>query len=291
MQHKPVLLQETLQWLNLKSGAIVLDGTLGSGGHALEILKVIGPRGRLIGIDQDPSALERTRQTLAAFQGQISLHCDNFRNVEHVLDRVNLPAVNAVILDVGLSSDQLEDESRGFSFSRSGPLDMRMNPENEQTARDLVNDLSKQQLEKIFREYGEEHRARRVVDWIDSERRKKPIETTVELVKIVEKAIPYRGRLHPATKVFQALRIATNDELGALKEGLAAIWKRLSGGGRLAVISFHSLEDRIVKWQFREWQAAGTGTIVTKKPVIATREEICENPRSRSAKLRVMEKS
>ena len=302
MPHKPVLLQEVLQCLNLKSGDIVLDGTLGSGGHALEILKRIGPSGRLIGLDQDTAAIVRCRETLKDFQGQISLHSENYRNAGNVLETLNIPALDAVILDVGLSSEQLEDAVRGFSFDRSGPLDMRMDPRASNRARDLVNDLSEDELERLFRELGEERWARRIAGNIFRERAKQPIETTDDLVRVIEQALPRRTRFrkghrpgwarrHPATRAFQALRIAANDELGALREGLPVLWKGIKPGGRLAVITFHSLEDRIVKHQFRMWAQTEGAVLLTKKPITATREEAVANPRSRSAKLRVVEKS
>ena len=301
MPHKPVLLQEALQCLDLKSGATVMDGTLGSAGHALEILKQIGSKGRLIGFDQDPAAIARCREILKDFQGQISLHPENFRNAGEILESLNIPALDAVILDVGLSSDQLEDAVRGFSFDRSGPLDMRMDPRAPNSARDLVNDLSEEELEKLFRELGEERWARRIAGNIFRERAKQPIETTDDLVRVIEEALPRRTRFrkgsrpvwarrHPATRAFQALRIAANDELGALREGLPAVWRKIKPGGRLAVITFHSLEDRIVKFQFRSWAQTEGAVILTKKPVTATREEAAANPRSRSAKLRAVEK-
>ncbi len=279
----------------------VIDGTVGSGGHALEILKVIGPHGRLIAVDQDPAAIARCREILKNFP-QVSLHTGNFLHLENILDPLNLQAVDAVILDVGLSSDQLEDAHRGFSFGKEGPLDMRMNPEVPLSAQDLVNDLSQEALEKIFFDYGEERRAKRFAREIVSGRRRKSIETTGELVGLLERVLP-RGfsaakgqrpiwaRRHPATRVFQALRIAVNDELGVLQRGLPKIWGRVRVGGRMAVMTFHSLEDRIVKNHFRDWCRAGEALAVTKKPIIPMRQEVLANPRSRSAKLRTVEKS
>lgn len=301
MPHKPVLLQEVVQWLNLKPGMTVVDATVGAGGHTLALLKGIGPGGRLIGLDRDPTAVARCRDRFKDFQGRISLHTENFKNLGEVLDSLNIPAVDAVILDVGISSEQLEDPLRGFGFGQAGPLDMRMDPEGEVRARDLVNDLSEKELEGIFRNFGEERRSRPIARAICEAREKQPLETTDALARVIEQALPasYRGqggqrppwaRRHPATRVFQALRIAVNDELGALREGLPRIWRRLGTGGRLAVISFHSLEDRIVKNQFRCWAQAGEGNRLTKKPLRPTREEILANPRARSAKARVVEK-
>ncbi len=300
MVHKPVLLKEVLACLALKPGAIVADGTLGSGGHAAEILKIIGPEGRLIGIDQDPEALDRTRRKLDGL-GQVTYQHGNFKNIKKILDFLNVPEVDAVILDVGFSSDQLETAERGFSFERSGPLDMRMNPEAGPTARDLVNDLSERELEKLFREYGNERWARQFAGMICRQRVLRPIETTDDLVRTLLEAFPRRSRTrnenrpfwmrrHPATRVFQALRIAVNDELGALREALPEIWQVLKHGGRLAVITFHSLEDRIVKEEFRMRAKQGQGKLVVKKPIVPSWEEVKANPRARSAKLRAVEK-
>lgn len=301
MLHKPVLVNEVLLCLNLKRGAVVIDGTLGSGGHSLEILNAIGPEGRLIGLDQDPAALERSRQHLEKYQSQISLHHANFENVDRVLGSLNISKVDAVLLDVGFSSDQLEDASRGFSLDRSGPLDMRMNPEMETSARDLVNKLSEKELADTFWYFGEERLSRRYAKAICEHRLQHPIETTADLVQALEAGFPfpirktehsrgYKSKIHPFTKVFQALRIAVNQELKVLQHALPKSLELLAPGGRLAVIAFHSLEDRIVKHQFQHWVQTGEGTRVTKKPIIATEEEIAENPRSRSAKLRAIEK-
>lgn len=300
MPHKPVLLEETLQWLDLKPGAIVVDGTLGSAGHSTAILKLIGPTGKLIGLDRDPDALKRSREALKDFSNAIILH-ENYIELEKILDRLNIRSIDAVLLDVGCSSDQLEDPARGFSFQKDGPLDMRMNPEAENSARDLVRDLSEGELEQIFREFGEERYAGRIARSIVWCRDRQPIETTWDLVDAVNKALPGTGKLahgakapwmkrHPATRVFQALRIAVNDELGAVKAGLEAAWRRLKPGGRLAIITFHSLEDRIVKNEFRERHKQKTGRMVVKKFVAPSRAEELENPRARSAKLRVIEK-
>ncbi|MCM8775655.1 MAG: 16S rRNA (cytosine(1402)-N(4))-methyltransferase RsmH [Candidatus Omnitrophica bacterium] len=299
MSHKPVLLKETLDCLGLKPGQTVIDGTLGSAGHASKILEVIGEKGRFIGLDQDPEAIDRCRRILSRWR-HVSLHCENFKNLVQVLDDLNISQVDAVIFDVGVSTEQLEDPIRGFSFDRTGPLDMRMNPEMPKSARDLVNDLSKDALEQIFWGYGNERWARRFAEAICRQRRRSRIETTDDLVRTLLEALPFRtarkvrrpgwARRHPATRVFQALRIAVNDELGALEAALPGIWDRLKPGGRLAVISYHSLEDRIVKVQFRSWCADGRARPITKKPIVPTPSERRLNPRSRSAKLRVVEK-
>lgn len=265
------------------------------------MLQAVGSSGRLIALDQDPESIKRC-QAVFGGDSRVSMHVENYKNLDLVLDSLNIPKIDAVLLDIGFSSDQMEDSGRGFSFEREGPLDMRLGTAGSVTARDLVNALSERELERIFRDFGEEYRSsRRFAQVICQERLKKPIETTGELVKVLEKTLPKGfsmekgkrppwARRHPATKVFQALRIAVNDELGVLREGLPRIWERIKTGGRLAVISFHSLEDRIVKHQFLEWKQTGAGKILTKKPIVAKSEEQSLNPRSRSAKLRAIER-
>ena len=290
--HEPVLREEVLRLLSPRPGGVVIDATLGAGGHAREILKRIGARGRLIGIDQDHEALERAKEYLKAFPQAEIIH-KNFFQMEEILSSLNLKAVDAVLLDVGLSTEQLEEARRGFSFLKDGPLDMRMDLEGPVRARDLINDLSQGELEKIFRNYGEERFAGRIARAIVRQRESRPVGTTAELVEIIQKAVPRRfhfGKLHPATRVFQALRIAVNRELEALGSALPQALQVLGPGGRLAVISFHSLEDRIVKHKFREWAGAQQVKILTPKPMGPTAEEIERNPRSRSAKLRAIEK-
>lgn len=308
MRHKPVLLREVLGCLDLKPGMTAVDGTLGSGGHSSEMLKAIGPTGRLIALDQDPASLERCRKRFEAegSLGQVTFCHENFENLDHELERLNVSQVDAVLLDIGFSSDQLEDGTRGFSFERPGPLDMRMNPNMEVPAKDLINHCSEQQLADLFWNYGHERFSRKFAKVICEYRARKPLETTQELVSALESALPYkirkpdpsapgRGRgtkskIHPATRVFQALRIAVNRELDVLREGLPRIWNCVKPGGRLAVISFHSSEDRIVKHQFQAWIKGGEGVGITKKPIEASREEEISNPRARSAKLRCVEK-
>ncbi len=291
--HEPVLLKEVLQLLDPQPGEVVVDATLGNSGHAREILKRIGPKGRLIGIDQDPEAIERAKHSLKEFS-YVDYIYGNFAELGEILKRLNRDTVNAVIIDVGISSEQLEEARRGFSFLKEGPLDMRMDPGRLVVrARDLVNDLSQGELEKLFRTYGEERWSKRIAGTICRERVKKPIETTGELVQIIKRAVPrpsHFGPRHPAMRVFQALRIQVNQELEALKTVLPQAVAALSPGGRLAVITFHSLEDRIVKRTFREWASEGAVQLLTKKPVQPTLEEIQANPRSRSAKLRVLKK-
>jgi len=302
LRHKPVLLNEVLNLLNLSPGMIAVDGTLGGGGHAVEMMKAIAPTGRLIAVDQDPAALKRAKARFETPACRVDFEHENFRNLPTVLSRLNVSAVDAVLLDIGFSSDQLEDAGRGFSFEREGPLDMRMNPELETTASDFVNHLEEEGLANMFYQYGEERHSRRIARVLCERRQKALFITTQDLAETVAHAMSRgrkskytkpnypRGR-HPATRVFQSLRIAVNDELGALQEGLDRIWPAIRKGGRLGVISFHSLEDRIVKRTFLRWKADASGALVTKKPVTPGQAEIRENPRSRSAKLRVVEKS
>ncbi|MBI4357917.1 MAG: 16S rRNA (cytosine(1402)-N(4))-methyltransferase RsmH [Candidatus Omnitrophica bacterium] len=291
--HKPVLVDSVLSCLNLRPGCVVVDATVGGGGHAEAILKAIGPNGTLIGLDQDEKALERTQDRLRQVEGRVFLRHENFRHLDQVLSSLHFKSVHAVLLDVGVSSEQLEDPGRGFSFQSDAPMDMRMDERIRRSARDLVRDLSDRDLQSIFRQFGEERRARRIAQAIVRERARKPIETTRALRELIEKLTPLRyrfSRIHPATRVFQALRIVVNDELGALEEALPKAVGALEKEGRLAVITFHSLEDRIVKRFFVQKKTEGVGKIITKKPIRPTEEEVEENPRARSAKLRVIER-
>lgn len=292
--HKPVLLDSVLSQLTLKAGQIVIDGTVGSGGHAEAILKAISPEGILIGLDQDEEALKRSEECLKRVGGKFILKHSNFRNLDQVLSILNIHKVHAVLLDIGVSSDQLGDPKRGFSFQAEGPLDMRMDQAEGLPAGILVAEASVEELTSIFRNFGEERYARKIAYAIVRERTKKPIETTRALKELIERVTPARyryGRIHPATRVFQAIRIAVNDELGALREGLPKAFEALERNGRLAVISFHSLEDRLVKRFFIEKKNLGVGAIVTKKPIVPSDQEMEANPRARSAKLRVIERS
>ncbi len=300
MRHNPVLLEEVLEHLGLKPGAVVMDGTLGSGGHAAAILEKIGPEGKLIGFDQDPAAIARCRELFRGEPRVILVH-ENFRNLEKVFLKLKVTAFDAVLLDIGASSEQLADGKRGFSFQTEGELDMRMNPEVGPKASELLAQMSEAQLADLFYYYGEEHHSRRFARVIVEARRQHPLRTTEDLIHVLEQAIPAQlrfkkgkrpswARRHPATKVFQALRIGVNDELNALKEGIAGAFHHLAKKGRLGVISFHSTEDRIVKQQFRKWADEDQGELIFRKPVVAKRSEILNNPRSRSAKLRVIEK-
>lgn len=301
MRHNPVLLQEVLEHLNVTPEAVVVDGTLGGGGHAEAILKKFGPKGQLIGLDQDPEAIARCREIFKD-DPRVTLVHENFRNLRNVLTRLNILAVDAILLDIGISSEQLADGKRGFSFQTKGELDMRMNPEVGLKASELLARMSEAQIATLFQNYGEERNAVRFARAIVEGRKHQSITTTEDLINAIDQALPYTlrfskgkrpvwARRHPATRAFQALRIAVNDELNVLRDGIAEGWNCLKPGGRLAVISFHSLEDRIVKNQFRQWAQGGGGKLVFRKPIVAKRSEVLTNPRSRSAKLRMIEKT
>lgn len=267
-----------------------MDCTLGGGGHARIILEHITPGGRLIGIDRDKDALDKASENLKRFKDNIVLIQSNFKDLKSALEKKGIGEVDGILFDLGLSSLQLEDEERGFSIKRNGPLDMRMDRALGIDAGHLVNSLSEHDLASILREYGQERFWRRIAKMIVS---KRPIETTFKLAEIVTNATPARfrhGRIHPATRTFQALRIAVNGELDALRSVLDIVPSYIKKSGRLCVISFHSLEDRIVKHKFREFKAAGLFEILTKKPIVPEREEVLMNARSRSAKLRVAER-
>ena len=302
--HKSVMEREVIDCLAVHDGATYVDGTLGGGGHAQAILEASGPDGRLIGIDRDTDALAAAGERLKPWGARVTLVHGNYRDLASVLDTLGMDRVDGIVLDLGVSSFQLETGERGFSFSRDAPLDMRMDRSRGDTARDLVNGLSFEEMVRLFREYGEEREAKRIARAIERERAKGPIETTGHLAGIIAGAVPPRFQprsIHPATRVFQALRIAVNDELEGLKEGLAAGMEALAGGGRMVVISFHSLEDRIVKKAFREFAtdcvcpprapmcACGHRAVaraVTRGALTPSDEELASNPRSRSARLR-----
>lgn len=301
--HEPVLLAQTLALLAPAPGELFVDGTLGGGGHTEALLEA---GARVIGLDQDPEALAFARERLARFGDRFQAVRANFETVETVLDRLGVAQIDGALLDIGVSSWQLDAPQRGFSFQEDGPLDMRMDPDGPVSAADLVNTAPEEELIRIFREYGEESAARRIAGQIVRDRALRPFETTFDLVRSVEKVHPRRGRAHPATKVFQALRIAVNRELDVLQAALAAFSARLAPGGRFGVITFHSLEDRIVKNFFRtgsqewldrpEWPAprpnpAFQFRLLTPKPAVATADEQARNPRSRSAKLRAVAKT
>jgi 16S rRNA (cytosine1402-N4)-methyltransferase len=291
--HQSVLLNKVVGYLNLSRGAVVVDATVGGGGHSEEILRNILPGGRLIGIDADSEALAIAGDRLKSFSDSFTLVNDNFRNIDRILKKENIKNVDAVLLDVGISSYQLDDASRGFSIQSDAALDMRMDQRSDITAYDVANKYSEDKLSEIIEKFGEERFHNRVARFIKDARQRKAIETTGELAEVVKRAVGYKYRnlrIHPATRTFQAIRIFVNDELGALEEALKSAIFWLKPGGRIVVISFHSLEDRIVKNIFRGYSKLGVLKIITKKPLIPEREEVIKNPRSRSAKLRVAER-
>jgi len=291
--HTPVLLKEVVTQLQPRSGSLYVDCTVGGGGHAREILRACGPDGRLIGLDWDEEAIVAARARLSEFGARVQLVRANFVEMERVLMSLGITAVDGVVFDLGVSSRQFDEPTRGFSFQREGPLDMRMSRQLGATARDVLRTASLEELARIFRVYGEERRARAIAHEIGRARDVAPVETTTQLARAVERVLgTKRGGMHPATRVFQALRIHVNNELENLQRGLEVAARYLKSGGRVIVISFHSLEDRIVKRFFIERARCDMPTlrIVTRKPVVATDEEIAQNPRARSAKLRCAER-
>ena len=300
--HRPVLVTEAVELLALRAGALVVDATCGSGGHTEEILRTGAD---VLAFDQDPDAIEHASRRLTSYGGRVTLRQINFRNAGEVLDQLGIISIGGALLDLGVSSRQLENAERGFSVIRNGPLDMRMDPRRELTAAIVVNSYSEEELTRLFREFGEEPAARRIASQLIKLRKTNPFQDTMQLAKAVEKIVWRHGRRHPATQVFQALRMEVNDELGALAEGLRVLTARLESGARIGVISFHSLEDRIVKNFFRdcsrelldrpEWPGPRPNPdfalrLVTSKPVEPSENEQRLNPRSRSAKLRVAER-
>jgi 16S rRNA (cytosine1402-N4)-methyltransferase len=288
-RHVPVLTAELLHLLDPQPGHIIVDATVGTGGHARLLAERVGPTGRLIGLDRDPAMLRLAGHRLQGLA--ITLVERNFDELRNLLDELNIEAVDAVLADLGFCSDQMEDPLRGLSFQHDAPLDMRLDPGMPETAADLLQSLSERDLADVFYHYGEERFSRRIARKIVENRKTAPIETTGQLADLVRRCVPRaRGRRHPidpATRVFQALRIAVNDELGALDRLLAQLPDCLKPGGRAAIISFHSLEDRRVKQAFRNREVY---VELTRKPVQATEDEIRNNPRARSAKLRVARK-
>ncbi len=291
--HKSVLLKEALEYLDCKKGQTVLDCTVGAAGHAEEILKRISPDGRLIGIDADKEALDTAEKNLKRFKGAFELVNDNFRNLDKVLSGVNTEKVDAMLFDLGISSLQLADSLKGFSFSKSSPLDMRMDKDKGQPLWRLLNKLTEDELAHIIRDLGQERFWRRIAKAIVTERRISPVKDTLRLANIIRSAARYgaRPRIDPATRSFQAFRIFINDELNALEEALIKAPKVLKSKGRIVVISFHSLEDRIVKHTFRALADEGIFKVLTKKPVRPCDKELADNPRCRSSKLRSAERN
>jgi 16S rRNA (cytosine1402-N4)-methyltransferase len=286
VKHKPVLLKETIEALDLEAREVFLDGTFGGGGHSREVLRHY-PSVRIIGLDQDSEVSSK----LEVRNSKLEVFTENFRNLDKVLTLLGIDGVDAILFDLGFSSDQMELSGRGFSFQRDEPLDMRMSKKGP-TAADILNSWDESAIELILRGFGEEKDSKKIARAIVEERKIKPFKTTFDLVAIVKQAKPSRlyNKIHPATKTFQALRIAVNEELDALEEGLGKGFEALKPGGRFAIISFHSLEDRIVKNFFRDKIREGKAKGITKKPITPSEQEILENPRARSAKLRVIEK-
>ena len=285
--HIPVLLEEVQHYMNPRVGGVYVDGTLGHGGHTIALLEASKPDGRVIGIDRDARNLEIARKRIGATD-RVTLVRDDYRNLTSILNDQGLTSVDGILLDVGFSSAHVDDASRGFSFRQEGPLDMRYDSDQGDTAADVVNSWSEEQLTHAFLVYGEEERARQAARAIVQRRKEQPFRTTVDLAETVAAALGKRGKTHPATRVFQALRIVVNDELGAIESVLPQAVDLLNEGGRLCVISFHSLEDRLVK---RFVKARSDVTILTKKPLVPSQSEIMANPRARSAKMRVIEKT
>lgn len=288
-EHVPVLLDKVLAALPLKDDALVVDGTLGLGGYSEAFLKR-HPGWRVIGIDRDENARKIARERLKDFDGRFSVLAGDFRDMNRLCTENGAEHADAVVLDLGVSNMQLVDGERGFSFREDGPLDMRMNRMTGTSAQDLVNTLSREALTDIFRKYGEERFAWSIAGAIVEARKEEPVTTTFRLVELIRRGIPAPAMRkmsgHPARKVFQALRIAVNDELGALEEGMSEAFSLLADEGRLVIVTYHSLEDRLVKRRFREWNTAGLGIMEPRKSVVPDEDEVERNPKSRSARLR-----
>ncbi len=307
-KHIPVLFHEIMNIMAPQPGEVFVDCTLGGGGHSRGFLERIHPDGTLIGIDQDTNALAAAKQNLAEFGERVTYVHSNYSNLDEILNTYAPDGVNGILFDIGVSSHQLDEKDRGFSYMQDAPLDMRMDQSRSMTARDVVNTYSEDELHRILKEYGEERWAKRIAKFIVEFRREKPIETTGELVDIIKRAIPKGAReegSHPAKRTFQAIRIEVNDELGVLERTIETAVKHLKKGGRVGIISFHSLEDRIVKEKFRylasdcicppelpfcQCDKVSEVKILTRKPVTATQEELEMNSRSKSAKFRAVEK-
>ncbi len=297
--HQSVLLEESLEFLQVRPGGVYLDGTLGGGGHTRALAERTGREGCVIALDLDRAALARAKENLSDLGDRISFVHSSFADGAKALDERGIKSLDGILLDLGFSSDQMEDPERGFSFMSDFPPDMRLDPSRGQSAGEIVNQGTERELERIFKEYGEEPKARVLARRIAAAR---PIRSCKDLAALTEGLYPGRSRVHPATRMFQALRIAANDELGALEKALETLPPRLTPGGRMAVISFHSLEDRIVKHRFAELSEVEkdpiTGhaksepafRVVTRRPVVPSEREVEQNPRARSAKLRVLER-
>ncbi len=307
-EHKSVLLEETVDSLNVHPGGIYVDGTLGGGGHAYEVCRRLSGSGRLIGIDQDADAIAAATERLKPFEGQVTIVRSNYEQIAEVLTGLGIGKVDGIYLDLGVSSYQLDTVSRGFTYREDAPLDMRMDQRNPQTAADIVNTYSESDLYRIIRDYGEDKFAKNIAKHIVMARTKNPITTTGELIEVIKAAIPMKMRAvggHPAKRTFQAIRIELNHELDVLNRSIDTMIELLNPGGRLSIITFHSLEDRIVKNRFRENEnpcicppefpvcmcgRKSKGRVVTRKPIVPTEEELASNKRSKSSKLRVFER-
>lgn len=306
-KHISVLLNECIEGLNIKEDGIYVDGTLGGAGHSSEIIKNLCERGRLIGIDQDKDALKAAKEKLKDYNNVTFVH-SNFYNIENILHDLNIAGVDGILMDLGVSSYQLDNGERGFSYMQDAPLDMRMNRENSLSAYEVINSYSEEDLFRIIKDYGEEKFAKRIANFIINKRKEKNIESTLELVDVIKTAIPAKARRegpHPAKRTFQAIRIEVNKELEIIEKTIRDGVERLNVGGRMAIITFHSLEDRIVKTVYKNLANPCTCPssfpvcvcnkkpivkIITRKPIEASKEELDYNPRSRSAKLRIIEK-
>ena len=293
--HIPVMLHEVIDYLGLVPGATIVDATIGTGGHSLEILKKITPGGKLIGLDRDENSLAVCRQRLAEFNGSFELVHSSFADLDQVLEKLGIEKIDGIVFDLGISTYQLKDIERGFSFQQEGPLDMRMDQSSYISAYDLVNNLNESEISNILWSFGQERWHNRIARLLVSQRRIAPIATTSQLADLVMRAIPYRYRkgyyrIHPATRTFQAVRIAVNRELeileGAVKKAVAVLKEK----SRICVISFHSLEDRVIKHTFRALKAEGLIDIITAKPMTPVASEIAANPSSRSSKFRAAER-
>ncbi|MFV0342233.1 MAG: 16S rRNA (cytosine(1402)-N(4))-methyltransferase RsmH [Anaerocolumna sp.] len=307
-KHKSVLLDETIDMLNIKPGGIYIDGTLGGGGHSFEVCKRLGLEGRLIGIDQDAAAIKAGSERLEKFKDQITIVRSNYSNMKEIVKDLEVDKVDGIILDLGVSSHQLDTVERGFTYRENAPLDMRMDTRMDKTAKDIVNGYSEFDLYRIIRDYGEDKFAKNIAKHIVRVREEKVIETTDELTEAIKAAIPMKLRVgtgHPAKKTFQAIRIELNQELEVLKQSLEDMVSILGDEGRLCIITFHSLEDRIVKTAFKNYENPCTcppnfpvcvcgnqskGKVISRKPILPSDEELTENKRAKSAKLRVFER-
>ena len=306
-KHKSVMLTETIDGLNVKPGGIYVDGTLGGGGHSYEICNRLQGSGQLIGIDQDDAAIKAATERLQQFSSLVTIVRNNYCNMQEVLRDLQIDQVDGIVLDLGFSSYQLDTVERGFSYKYNTDLDMRMDRRQSLTAKEIVNQYSEKELFRIFRDYGEEQFSQNIAKHIVKNREEKPIETTFELNEIIKAAIPAKKRTngHPSKRVFQAIRIECNRELDVLRDTMETMVSLLNPGGRLAIITFHSLEDRIVKSAFKKWENPCTcppefpvcicgkkplGHAVSRKPILPSEEELEENSRSKSAKLRIFEK-